>query len=81
MVLKDFEDLIDFTITTEERFLFDEFSEDTSDSPNIHSQAVLPLSQQHLRGPIPQRLDLMGQRLDGYTKGPSKSKIRYFKHS
>lgn len=81
MVLEDLEDLVDLAIAAEERFLFDELSEDTTDGPNIHSQAVLPLSQQNLRSPVPQGLDLMGQGLDGYAKGAGKSKIRNFKHS
>jgi hypothetical protein len=81
VVLEDLEDLVDLAIPAEERFLFDELGEDASDGPNIHSQAVLPLSQQNLRSPIPEGLDLMGERLDGYAKGAGKSEIRNFKHS
>lgn len=81
MILEDFEDLIDLTVPTEKRFLLNELSEDASDSPNIDSQAVLALSQQDLRGSIPQGLDLMGKGLDGYAKGAGKSEIGDFKYS
>ena len=44
MELKDFEDLIDFTISTEQWFLLSQLSENASNCPNIHSQAVLFLT-------------------------------------
>lgn len=81
VVLEDLEDLVDLAIPAEERFLFDELSEDTPDGPDVHSQTVLALAQQDLGGPVPQGLDFMREGLDGNAKGAGKSEIRNFKHS
>jgi hypothetical protein len=43
--LEDSEDLIDFTITSEESLLLNEFGKNTADSPNINPKAVLLLPQ------------------------------------
>ena len=42
--LENLEDLIDFAISTEKWFFFDELGEDASDCPNINSQAILFLA-------------------------------------
>jgi hypothetical protein len=69
VVLEDLEDLVDLAIAAEERFLLDEFGEDAADGPDVHSQTVLPLSQEDLRRAVPEGLDLMREGLNGDTKG------------
>ena len=65
MELENFEDLIDFTVSTEHRLLFHELSKDASDCPDIHTQTVLLLPEEDLRSSVPKSLDLMGESLDG----------------
>ena len=79
--LEDFEDLIDLAITTEQRFLFDQLSKNTTNCPYIHPQTILPLPQQYLRSSIPQGLNLMGECLDGQSKSAGKSKISNFQYA
>jgi hypothetical protein len=73
--LEDFEDLVDLAVATEKRLLFSELGEDAADSPDIDSQTILLLPEQHLGGPVPEGLDLMREGLDGETEGPGKSKV------
>lgn len=81
MELENLENLIDLTISTEQGFLFNQLSKDTTDRPNVDSQTVLLLTQQYLRSSIPQCFNFMSEGLDGDTKGSSKSEVRDFQHS
>ena len=65
MKLEYLEDLIDFTVSAEERLLFSQFSEDTANCPDVNSQAVLFLSKQDFGSSVPECLDLMRQSFDG----------------
>lgn len=53
MELEDFEDLINFAISAKKRLFLNEFGENASNSPNINSKTVLPLTKQNFRSPIP----------------------------
>ena len=75
MELEDLEDLVDFRVSVEERPLLNHFCEYAANSPDIHTQTVLFLSQKHFGSPVPKRLDFMSKSLDGDTKRPSKSEI------
>lgn len=66
--LEDFEDLIDLWIAREQGLFLNEFSKNASNGPDIDSQAVLFLSEQHFRGPVPKGLDFMGEGFDWKSK-------------
>lgn len=78
MELENLEDLVDFTIPTEKRLLFSQFSEDASHSPDIHSKTVLFLPEKHLGSTVPQGLDLVSESLYGETKGSCQPEICNF---
>lgn len=78
MELEDLEDLVNLRISTEKRFLLHKLSEDAANGPDVHSQTVLLLSQQHFRCAVPESLDFVSERLDGETEGASESKISDF---
>lgn len=44
MELEDLENLVDFGVTVKHGLLFDQFSENASNCPNIHTQTVLFLA-------------------------------------
>lgn len=75
MELEDLKDLIDFTISTKERFLLNQFCENTANCPNIHAQTVLLLSEQDLWGSVPKGLNFMGKSLDGQAESPGQSEV------
>jgi len=79
--LKNLENLIDFAISTEKRFLFKQLSKDTSYCPDIYTQTVLLLAEQDLRSAVPESFYLMSERFDWQTKGSSKSEISNFQVS
>lgn len=81
MELEDFEDLVDLAVAAEERLLLDQLSEDAADRPDVHSQAVLALAQQHLRRAVPKSFNFVCQCLDGDAKSAGKSKISDLEHS
>ena len=81
MELENFENLIDLAITTEERFLFSKLGKNASNSPDIHSQAVLLLSEQYLRSTIPKSFNLVSKCFDGKTEGSCESKVCDFEGS
>ena len=76
--LEDLEDLVDLTVSAEERLLFDQFCEDAAHCPNVHSQTVLLLAQKHLGRPVPQSLNFVSESLDGQAEGTGKAKISNF---
>lgn len=80
MELEDLEDLIDLAVPAEERLFLYQLGEDAPDCPNIHTQAVLPLPEQHLRRAVPECLNLMSKGLDGDAKSAGKSKVSNLKH-
>ena len=75
MELEDLEDLINFTITTEKRFLLDELGKNASNCPDIHSKTILFLAKEHLWRPVPQSLNLMGQSFNWNAECSSKSEV------
>ena len=79
--LENLEYLINFTVTAEERLLFDKLSKDASNCPDIHTQTVLPLSKEDFRCAVPEGLNLMCESLDGNSKSARKPKICNFEHS
>jgi len=55
--LKDLEDLLDFVaVAGEERFALHKLGEDAAHRPDVNGEAVLLLTQQDLRRPVPHRL-------------------------
>lgn len=80
MKMEYFEDLVDLTVSTEERLLFNELGKDAADCPYIHTQTILPLPQKYLWRSIPQSLNLMRECLDRQAKSAGKSKICNFQY-
>lgn len=81
MELKDFENLVYFWVPIEHRFLFNKFSKNASDCPDINSQTVLFLSKKNLWGSVPKGFYFMSERLDGYSESSCKSKVGNLKIS
>jgi hypothetical protein len=79
--LEYLENLIDFAIPTEERFLFSQLCEDAANCPDINSQTVLLLSEQNFGGSVPEGLDLMREGFDGKTEGSGESEVSDFEGS
>jgi len=79
MELENLEDLVDFTISTEERFLLRQFGKNAANCPDVNSEAVLFLSEQNFGCSVPQGFDFVGEGFDGKGKGACKSKICNFK--
>lgn len=79
--LENLKDLIDFTVTAEERLLLDKLSKDASNCPDIDAQTVLPLPKEHFGCAVPEGLNLMGESLYGNSKSARKAKICNFEHS
>jgi hypothetical protein len=67
---ENFEDLVDLTITREQRPSLCHLSEDAASTPEINSQTVSLLTQQNLGAAVPERHHLMSVGLDGQTKSP-----------
>lgn len=78
MELEDLEDLVNLRISTEKGLLLHKLSEDAANGPDVDSQTVLLLSQQHFRCTVPESFDFVSERLDGETEGASESKISDF---
>lgn len=78
MELEYFENLIDFGVAIEHRLLFDQLCENTTDCPNINTETVLLLAKEHLRGSVPQSLNLMSESLNRNAEGSSESEISNF---
>ena len=68
MELEYLEDLINLTISTEERLLFCQLSKDAAHCPDVHSQTVLFLSKQDFWCSVPEGFDLMRKSFDGKTE-------------
>lgn len=65
MELEYLENLINFTVSTEKGFLFSQLRENAANCPNVNSQAVLFLTEQHFRSSVPKGLDLMRECFNG----------------
>ena len=76
--LEYLEDLVDFAVSAEERFLLGELGKDAADGPDVNSQAVLLLSEQNFGGPVPESFNFVGEGFDGEGKGACKSEVSNF---
>ena len=81
MELEDFENLVNFAVSIEHGFLFNQLSKDAADCPNINTKAILLLTQQNFWSSIPQSLDFMGKCFDGNSESSGQSKVSYFQIS
>lgn len=81
MELENLEDLIDLTISTEERLFLSQLSENAAYCPDVNSKAVLFLTKQNFGGTIPESLNLMSECFNGKREGSSKSEICNFESS
>lgn len=79
MELEYFEDLIDLRIAIEHWLLFNQLCENTTDCPDVNTEAVLFLAQQHFRCSVPQCLNFVSESLNRNAKSTSESKISNFK--
>ena len=68
MELEYLEDLINLTISAEERLLFCQLSKNAANCPDVNSKTVLFLSKQNLWGSVPEGFDLMRKSFDGKTE-------------
>ena len=78
---KDFEnlkDLVDFTISSEQRTTLCHFSKDTTSRPQINSKRVCLLAKKDFRASVPKCDNFVSVGLDGQSKGTGKSEISQF---
>ena len=68
MELEDLENLIDFRIAHKQCSFLNHFMENTTETPNVNSQAVCLLSEKNLRGSIPKSLNFMGEGFNRNSK-------------
>ena len=67
--LEYFEDLVDFTVAHEERFLLGHLCKNASSRPEVNSERVVFLTEENFRAPVPESDDLMSIRLDWESEG------------
>lgn len=72
---EDLKDLINLTITSEQRTTLGHFSKNAASRPEIHTKGVGFLAEQNFRASVPKCNYLMGVGLDGQTEGTGKTKI------
>ena len=74
--LEYFEDLVDFTVTHEQRSLLGHLGEDAASGPDVDSERVVLLRKQDLWASVPESHHFVGVTLDGKTERSCQSEIR-----
>lgn len=72
---KDFEDLVDFGITHEQRSLLRHLRENATEGPHIDTESVLFLSEENFWRSVPECDYFVSVGLDGESESASQSKI------
>lgn len=75
-MFEDFEDLVDFRVPNEERSLLDHLRHDAPDAPNVDARILAVVPQQHLRSPLPQGDDFVGERVHGEPLDLGQAEVR-----
>jgi len=73
---EDLKELIDLTVSGEERALGDHLREDRAHGPGVHGQRVGLAAQQDLRRAVPQGHHLVRKRADGRHERAGQAEIR-----
>uniref|UniRef100_A0A147BDZ8 Putative secreted protein n=1 Tax=Ixodes ricinus TaxID=34613 RepID=A0A147BDZ8_IXORI len=72
---EDAEELVNLRVAVEERPLVDHLNEDARDAPNVNGGGVAGRAEQYLRGPVPERDNLVGVHPDRDAEGPGQPKV------
>jgi len=73
--LEDLKDLVNFTVTSEERTALGHLRKDAASRPEINTEGVGLLAEQNFRASVPKCNYLMGVGLNGQTEGTGETKV------
>lgn len=72
---EDFEDLVDFRVTGEERLAGGHLGEDAADRPHVDAGAVLAAAEQDLGSAVPEGDDFVGVGAERNAEGTGQAKV------